>query len=136
MSGDLCSRAVERTYSAACIAGVDEAGRGPLAGPVVAAACVWPLDEPPLEGIDDSKALTAERRDALFALISGNPRVGIGVGIVDHQTIDKINILQVRCRARLPALRPSRVSRCASAHSQPPPPLSFSGDHARNAHCG
>jgi len=61
---------------------------------VVAAACVWPLDEPPLEGIDDSKALTAERRDALFALISGNPRVGIGVGIVDHQTIDRINILQ------------------------------------------
>jgi len=100
MSGELGSRAIERTYTASrCIAGVDEAGRGPLAGPVVAAACVWPLDEPPLDGIDDSKALTAARRDVLFAAIVANPRVGVGVGVVCHKTIDEINILQATMQA-------------------------------------
>jgi len=90
----MAARALERAYNAAQIAGVDEAGRGPLAGPVVAAACVWPLDEPPLDEINDSKALSAEIRDTLYDQIMSNPRVGVGVGIVDHATIDDINILQ------------------------------------------
>lgn len=76
------------------IAGVDEAGRGPLAGPVVAAAVVLADGVEPLAGVGDSKALTAELREELFAKLSDSPGVGIGVGIVDVETIDRINILQ------------------------------------------
>ncbi len=71
------------------IAGVDEAGRGPLAGPVVAAAVVLCPDGVP--GVDDSKKLTALRRDALFATIS--ERCFVGVGIATVEEIDEINIL-------------------------------------------
>lgn len=95
----LRDRAVERSYVARCIAGVDEAGRGPLAGPVVAAACVWPLDEPALEGIDDSKKLSPLRRRALFEAIQANPRVGVGIGIVSAAEIDTLNILHATMRA-------------------------------------
>ena len=77
------------------VAGVDEAGRGPLAGPVVAAAVVL-TDvgfDPPV-GVGDSKALTPARREELFAQLAESPGVGIGVGVVDVGTIDRINILQ------------------------------------------
>jgi len=74
------------------LAGIDEAGRGPLAGPVVAAAVIIG-PERRIKGLADSKLLTAEQRDALFLVISERA-VAIGVGIVDHQTIDRINILQ------------------------------------------
>ena len=74
------------------IAGVDEAGRGPLAGPVVAAAVILPpgltLDE-----VDDSKKLTALKREELFDVVN-REALSVGVGIVDHQVIDEINILQ------------------------------------------
>ena len=74
------------------LAGIDEAGRGPLAGPVVAAAVIIG-PERRIKGLADSKLLTAEQREALFHVISERA-VAIGVGIVDHQTIDRINILQ------------------------------------------
>ena len=74
------------------IAGVDEAGRGPLAGPVVAAAVLfapgWQL-----EGLDDSKKLSFQARQRLFPIIK-DQALGYGVGIVDVKTIDEINILQ------------------------------------------
>jgi len=74
------------------IAGVDEAGRGPLAGPVVAAAVIFPK-EFVMYGVDDSKKLSARRREELFIMIS-QQAVSVGVGIIDHKVIDCINILQ------------------------------------------
>ncbi|HUF86551.1 MAG TPA: ribonuclease HII [Thermohalobaculum sp.] len=74
----------------AAICGVDEAGRGPLAGPVVAAAVV--LDRAALpEGIDDSKRLAAPRRAALFELILAGASVGVGLATVEE--IERLNIL-------------------------------------------
>ena len=74
------------------IAGVDEAGRGPLAGPVVAAAVIFPstID---LAGLDDSKKLSAKKRDELFPKIQ-EKAVAYGVAVVDPKVIDEINILQ------------------------------------------
>ncbi len=76
----------------ASIAGVDEAGRGPLAGPVVSAAVIlpWDFDD---TGVTDSKKLTPRRREALFSRIYRHARA-IGIGIVDSVEIDRINILQ------------------------------------------
>jgi ribonuclease HII len=71
-------------------AGVDEAGRGPLAGPVVAAAVI--LGDVLIVGLDDSKKLSAKRRAALEAEILASCQVGIGVATVEE--IDRINILQ------------------------------------------
>ena len=74
------------------IAGIDEAGRGPLAGPVVSAAVVLPegIDLP---GIDDSKKLTPARRNRLYDRLYAVARA-IGIGVVDAVEIDRINILQ------------------------------------------
>ncbi len=80
------------------IAGVDEAGRGPLAGPVVAAACILPEDAL-IEGVDDSKKLTADERFTLFQKILDLPGVFYGLGIVDALMIDQINILQATMEA-------------------------------------
>ena len=74
------------------IAGVDEAGRGPLAGPVVAAAVVLPADAF-LQGLDDSKKLSPTRREELFPKIQ-TQAVVYGVAVVNPEVIDKINILQ------------------------------------------
>jgi ribonuclease HII len=74
------------------IAGVDEAGRGPLAGPVVAAAVIFPK-EFIVDSVDDSKKCTAKQREELFKLIM-EQAISVGVGIVDHEVIDRINILQ------------------------------------------
>jgi ribonuclease HII len=84
------------------IAGVDEAGRGPLAGPVVAAAVIFP-EEVTIEGVDDSKKLSALKREKLFARISENAK-SIGIGIVSHDIIDRINILQATFLAMRNAL--------------------------------
>lgn len=82
------------------IAGVDEAGRGPLAGPVVAAAVslkenfllnVEKLEK--LKGVNDSKKLTAKKREELFEIIK-TECFEFGIGICDHETIDRVNILQ------------------------------------------
>ena len=84
------------------VAGVDEAGRGPLAGPVVAAA-VLVTPEHRIRGVADSKLLSAERREALFGAIH-ELALAVGVAIVDHATIDRVNILQATRLAMLDAL--------------------------------
>lgn len=77
---------------ASLLAGVDEAGRGPLAGPVVAAAVI--LDpERPVDGLADSKQLGAARREILAGLIRERA-LAWAVGMADHEEIDRINILQ------------------------------------------
>ena len=74
------------------IAGIDEAGRGPLAGPVVSAAVILPIDLH-IPGISDSKKLTPKKRAYLYDTIY-DLAVSIGIGIVDPPEIDRINILQ------------------------------------------
>lgn len=74
------------------IAGVDEAGRGPLAGPVVAAAVILP-PETPIPGLNDSKTLTPSQRDRLYDTIRKISRAH-AVAVIDTETIDAINILQ------------------------------------------
>ena len=73
------------------VAGADEAGRGPLAGPVVAAACILPADCF-LEGVNDSKKLTAKKRDMLYEQIMQRA-ISYGIGIVEVQEIERMNIL-------------------------------------------
>ena len=84
------------------IAGVDEAGRGPLAGPVVAAAVII-APERRIKRLADSKLLPPERREELFERIQERA-LAIGVGVVDHETIDRINILEATRRAMQEAL--------------------------------
>ncbi len=79
------------------IAGVDEAGRGPLAGPVVAAAVMFER-ECAIDGVDDSKKLSPLRRAALFGAIT-REAAGIGVGILSVEEIDAINIYRASMRA-------------------------------------
>ncbi|MEO0237015.1 MAG: ribonuclease HII [candidate division WOR-3 bacterium] len=74
------------------VAGVDEAGRGPVAGPVVSAAVIFPEDIY-IEGIDDSKELSPEEREELFQIIM-EKALAVGVAYTDNVVIDKINILQ------------------------------------------
>ena len=75
-----------------CICGVDEAGRGPLAGPVYAAAVILPRGLV-IEGLNDSKKLTEKRREALYDVII-EQAVAYGIGSADEKEIDGINILQ------------------------------------------
>ncbi len=91
------------------IAGVDEAGRGPLAGPVVAAACIIPQGIL-IPGVNDSKQLNAGERAELFQLIISDDRIVYGVGIVDPQTIDKVNIYQATILAMLEAISKLPIS--------------------------
>ncbi|ACZ00818.1 ribonuclease HII [Streptobacillus moniliformis] len=75
------------------IIGVDEAGRGPLAGPVVAACVCINKYSKKLEELNDSKKLTDKKRRELFNYLTTNDDIKIGVGIVDEKVIDEINIL-------------------------------------------
>lgn len=84
------------------IAGVDEAGRGPLAGPVVAAAVILPKDERFI-GLTDSKQLSAKERNTYFDLIK-EIAICYHVSIIDHVTIDEVNILEATKRAMVDAL--------------------------------
>ena len=84
------------------IAGVDEAGRGPLAGPVIASAVILPKDHT-IEGLRDSKKLTPKKRSILYDIIQ-KEAISIGVGIIDCKEIDKINILQATFKAMQIAL--------------------------------
>ena len=79
------------------IAGVDEAGRGPLVGPVVAAAVILPVNYH-LEGLNDSKQLSENKREAFFKVLQ-EEAVSIGVGIVSAKEIDEINILEASRKA-------------------------------------
>lgn len=91
MEDDLHERGV------AFAAGVDEVGRGPLAGPVITAAVVLPagFDVP---GIDDSKKLSEKRREEFYDIIMDRA-LAVGIGSADHSTIDEINILQATKKA-------------------------------------
>lgn len=81
----------KRSESIKIICGTDEAGRGPLAGPVAAGACILPEGYVP-EGLDDSKKLTEKKREALYAQITENALTW-GVGLASAAEIDEINIL-------------------------------------------
>lgn len=94
----------EKKYSACQgICGVDEAGRGPLAGPVVAGAVILPKDCDILY-LNDSKQVSAKRRELLYDEIV-QKAVSWGVGVVSHQRIDEINILQATYEAMRDALK-------------------------------
>lgn len=86
-----------RAQGVSVICGIDEAGRGPLAGPVCAAACILPAGLE-LPGLNDSKKLTEKRREALYTQIIAQA-VAWAVCLVDEKTIDEINILQATFRA-------------------------------------
>ena len=92
------------------VAGVDEAGRGPLAGPVVAAAVIlpraWVLEGIPdaFADLNDSKQLTEAQRDRFFAGLTGDPAVRFAIAAVEPSVIDEINILQATHRAMNQAL--------------------------------
>ncbi|MBC1730124.1 ribonuclease HII [Listeria seeligeri] len=91
-----------------CIAGVDEVGRGPLAGPVVAAAVILPEDFS-VVGINDSKQLSEVKRETLFELIK-QQAIAVGVGIIEHDVIDEVNIYEatkLAMRMALDELDPS-----------------------------
>jgi ribonuclease HII len=85
------------------IAGVDEAGRGPLAGPVVAAAVIFSPGAW-IDGVDDSKKLSAHRREKLFDQIYRDA-LSIGVSVISHEVIDRINIYQATMQAMEEAIR-------------------------------
>ena len=87
---ELENKAQEAGFQAVC--GIDEAGRGPLAGPVFAAAVILP---PGLiiEGLNDSKKLSEKKREELFDVIRRDA-VAYGIGMADHKEIDRLNILQ------------------------------------------
>ena len=81
---------------------MDEAGRGPLAGPVCAAAVILPKDVQ-IDGLNDSKKLTDKKRRELFDVITASA-VSYGIALVDEKTIDEINILQATFRAMAQAI--------------------------------
>ncbi len=85
------------------IAGVDEAGRGPLAGPVVAAAVILPPDIS-LPGVRDSKRVPEQKREILYDQIFSKAR-GIGIGVTEALQIDAINILQATFKAMIQAIQ-------------------------------
>lgn len=74
------------------IGGVDEVGRGPLIGPVVAACVVLPLNYK-LEGLTDSKKLSSKKREYFYNILMKDA-LGVGIGIIDEKTIDKVNIYE------------------------------------------
>jgi len=85
------------------LAGLDEAGRGPLAGPVVAAAVVLPVDSH-IPGLQDSKRLTARQRDVVYSRIQ-QQALAYGLGIISHTQIDQHNILWATKEAMLCAMQ-------------------------------
>lgn len=85
------------------ICGTDEAGRGPLAGPVVAAAVILPKNMI-IEGVNDSKQLTEKKREELFDVIM-DKALAVGVAFVDNKKIDEINILEASRLAMMEAIK-------------------------------
>ena len=90
------------------VGGVDEAGRGPLAGPVVAACCILPKDFL-IEKLNDSKKLSPELRDKLFDIIR-QKAVSYGIGIVENTVIDEINILNATKKAMEIAIKAMKIT--------------------------
>jgi len=89
------------------IAGTDEAGRGPLVGPVVAGAVILPKNYK-LEGLTDSKKLSEKKREQFFEILKKDA-IAIGVGIVDAKTIDEINIYEASRLAMMKALNNLKI---------------------------
>ncbi|MDR3113820.1 MAG: ribonuclease HII [Endomicrobium sp.] len=89
------------------IAGIDEAGRGPLAGPVVAAAVIFPQDLT-IQGVNDSKKLSPKKRNALFEEIK-EKALSFSIAAVDNKTIDEINILQATFKAMASAAQGLKI---------------------------
>ena len=110
----------------ALVCGVDEAGRGPLAGPVVAAACIvlpeacMPQAPPLPAGVRDSKAVDEAAREALFPELLRSPRLVFGVSVLDHAAIDRVNILAA---SMLAMERATAAARAAAAARLALPPL-------------
>lgn len=92
-----------RTEGYRLIGGIDEVGRGPLAGPVVAACVILPA-EIELPGLNDSKQVAAQERTILSEIIK-KKALAWGIGVIDHEEIDNINILQATKKAMLAAVR-------------------------------
>ena len=96
------------------VAGVDEAGRGPLAGPVVAATVVFPCGwleaglDSRLRGLNDSKQLTEAQREEYYAILTAHPEIRYAIADADAGLIDRINILQATHRAMNAALEQLR----------------------------
>lgn len=93
-----------RAVKGPLLAGVDEVGRGPIAGPVVACAVIMPPNEPAIRGVDDSKKLTAEQRERLAPKIRAKA-IAFGIGAASVHEIDTINIYQASRLAMTRALR-------------------------------
>jgi ribonuclease HII len=101
------------------VCGVDEAGRGPLAGPVVAAAVVLDRDRLPAvlrDGLDDSKALKPARREVLFAALQGSFAARLGIAVVEAAEIDRLNVLGATLLA---------MARAVAALGDPAPTLAL-----------
>lgn len=89
------------------IAGIDEVGRGPLCGPVVACACILP-ENYHLEGLNDSKKLSEKKRDKLYEILI-NDAISYGLGIISPKRIDEINILEATKEAMKEAIKNLKV---------------------------
>ena len=89
------------------IAGIDEAGRGPLAGPVVVASVIMPKDSM-IEGVNDSKKVTEKRREKLYDIIL-EEAISYGIGIIYQDEIDKINILQATKKGLTEAVEQMKI---------------------------
>jgi len=103
-----------RRHGARAVAGIDEAGRGPLAGPVVAAAVILAPGDAP-DGVNDSKLLSPRRREALHDLIRARARA-VGVGIVAPADIDRLNILVATRLAMMQAVAALEEGGCPADH--------------------
>ncbi len=92
------------------VAGLDEAGRGPLAGPVTAAAVIlkrlWKLD---FNNIKDSKKLSAKKREEFYKILTKHPAIKWGIGVVSERIIDRINILEATKLAMAKAVKKLKV---------------------------
>jgi len=117
------------------VAGIDEAGRGPLAGPVVAASVILPRDFD-TSGIDDSKKISPAKRASLFARITTTPGVTWAIAFRDHTSIDRVNILRATheaMREAFLALRPAAVHALIDGRPVPgfpcPQTALVGGDH-------
>lgn len=98
----------DEKQAVSCLCGIDEAGRGPLAGPVVAAAVILPLDRP-IDGLNDSKKLSAKKRDVLYNKIC-ETAVDYSIGVATVEEIEEVNILQATFLAMRRALDGLKLS--------------------------
>ena len=89
------------------IGGIDEVGRGPLVGPVVACCCILPLNYK-LDGLTDSKKLTPKKRDKFYDILI-HDSISYGIGVIDEKVIDEINIYEATKLAMLDAIKNLKI---------------------------